>query len=66
MAGRSILINIGAGSEPELIEIDDAREAIGMIEDTGEHCERSADGRHSYSISDGGERCIHCGREPGS
>lgn len=68
-ARRSISIPTGAGSEPELIDIDDATEAIGVepdIDDFGdiiEPCEKNPNGHCEYSMADGFTRCVHCGRK---
>lgn len=62
---RSLCIKLGAGSEPECIEIDDAREAVGDhgFDDFGdviELCFNSPRGQCEYSAVDNFERCIHC------
>lgn len=67
---RSLTIPIGAGSEPELIEIDDASEAVGEFEvddygDVFELCPRSPSDQCVYSMTDNFKCCIHCGRESG-
>ena len=65
---RSLTIPIGAGSEPELIEIDDAHEAAGDLDDFGdgiELCIKSPIGQCQYIDKDGWRACVHCGRESG-
>ncbi len=52
---KTIRLPLGAGSEPELIEIDDAHEAVG---DTG--CMQSPNGQHEFKSSDNHRRCIYC------
>lgn len=69
MARFAISVPIDAGSEPELIEIDDASEAIGLEPETDEFsypvevCDLNPTGYCEYSMTDGFSRCIHCGRK---
>lgn len=68
MNRRALTLPLGAGSEPELIEIDDTHEAIGDLDDFGdviELCIKSPIGQCQYSDKDGWLRCVHCGRESG-
>ncbi len=54
---KTIRLPLGAGSEPELIEVDDAREAVG---DTV--CLKSPNGQHYWEdCGQGDRRCRHCG-----
>lgn len=69
MSRRTFSLPIGAGSEPELIEIDDATEAIGVEPETDEfsypveHCDMNKTGYCEYTMADHFTRCIHCGRK---
>ncbi len=65
---RSICIKLGAGSEPECIEIDDAKEAVGEVEDDGfgnvvDLCIKSPSGQHQYSVADQFRACVYCGED---
>ncbi len=63
---RALSIPIHSGSDPEPIEIDDAHESVGEIDDFGdviELCDKSPSGHCEYSISDP-DVCMHCGRMP--
>ena len=72
MARSAIEIQLHSGSDPELIEIDDATEAIGVEPDVDdmdefaypiEVCDLNPCGYCEYSMADGFRRCIHCGRK---
>ena len=66
MADRAISVPIGAGSEPQLIEIDDARQTYGDLDDFGDViqlCFKSPSDQCVYSDVDNFRCCIHCGRE---
>jgi hypothetical protein len=69
MPRRAISIPIGAGSEPELIEIDDEQEAIGVEPETDEFdypievCDLNPTGYCEYTMADNFRRCILCGRK---
>jgi len=69
MRTRGLTIRIGAGSDPELIEIDDATEAIGVEPEMDEFaypvevCDLNPTGYCEYTMADRFTRCIHCGRK---
>jgi len=69
MARATIQIPIASGSEPELIEIDDARKAAGVEPETDEFaypievCNLNPTGYCEYSMADNFRCCIHCGRK---
>jgi hypothetical protein len=66
---RALTIPIASGSEPELIDIDDASEAIGVEPETDEFSypvevwNLNPTGYCEYSMADHFTRCIHCGRK---
>lgn len=62
---RRLTVPIGAGSEPDLIEIEDIHDAIGEFQDIDTPCDRSPSGQCEYSMSDNFRCCIHCGKESG-
>ena len=53
------ILPIGAGSEPECIDIEDATEAVGDCGDV-DACYPSPNGQHEFRSIDGHRRCIHC------
>lgn len=65
---RILTIPIGAGSEPEVIDPADAKEAVGNLDDLGdviELCIKSPIGQCQYNDKDGWACCVHCGSESG-
>jgi hypothetical protein len=69
MMPRSLTVPISSGSDPDLIEIDDAQEAIGVEPELDEFsypievCDLNPSGYCEYSMADRFTRCIHCGRK---
>lgn len=55
---RKIAIPLNPGSEPDVIEIDDAAEAVGDWPEVIETCPQSPHGQHEYSIADNFIRCM--------
>ena len=64
---RTLAVSLSGGSDPDVIEIDDAQRAVGAdleTDDFGEvidRCQLSGSGQHEYSIIDNFARCVHCG-----
>lgn len=62
---RKLQVPLASGTDPDVIDIDDGREAVGdwpLIEET---CPRAPAGQCEYSHHDKWTRCIHCGRPSG-
>lgn len=73
---NTLTIPISLGSEPEIIEIDDCSEAVGVepeqddgldhFGDVIELCFASPIGQCVYGIATGYQRCLYCNRGSGA